>query len=106
MAAKLLLTKPELDTIIGRLENSASNLDTLLAKLNGIMDQLSVDWAGAAQMAYKDAYEEIETRSLLPVKQLLESYPETLRQVEQEIDFQDGDNAASIRSQYGGLLHG
>lgn len=106
MVAKLLLTKPELNAIIGRLENSASSLGALLIKLDGIMDQLSVDWSGAAQMAYTDAYEQIKTRSLLPVKQLLESYPETLQQVEQEIDFQDEESAASIRNQYGGLLPG
>lgn len=106
MAAKLLLTKPELNAIIGRLENSASSLGALLIKLDGIMDQLSVDWSGAAQMAYKDAYEQIKTRSLLPVKQLLESYPETLQQAEQEIDFQDEESAVSIRNQYGGLLPG
>ena len=104
MSTKMLLTKPELDAVIRRLETCSSNLNSLLSKIDSIMGQLSVDWVGAAQVAYADAYSQIKVRSLLPVKQLLESYPQTLRQAESDLDFHDSEYANSIRSQFGGIL--
>jgi WXG100 family type VII secretion target len=104
MSTKMTLTKSELNSVIGKLENCASNLGSLLAKIDGIMSQLAIDWAGAAQAAYADAYEQIKIRSLLPVKQLLESYPQTLRQAENDLDFRDGESASAIRGKLGGIL--
>ena len=104
MAAKMLLTKPELDAVIIKLDNCATSLGSLVTKIDGIMGQLEADWSGAAQIAYASAYEQIKLRTLLPVKQLLESYPETLRQASKELDFEDNDNASTIRTTYGGIL--
>jgi uncharacterized protein YukE len=104
MSTKMILTKPELNTVITKLDNCSSNLGSLLIKIDNIMTQLSVDWAGAAQAAYADAYDQIKIRSLLPVKQLLESYPQTLRQAESDLDFRDGENASGIRGKFGGIL--
>ena len=105
MAGKMLMTKPELETVIGRLDTCASNLGSLLVRMDGVMAQLAVNWSGSAQAAYADAYEQIKTRSLLPVKQLLESYPQTLREAETQLNFSDQTNADTIRNQYGGILN-
>jgi WXG100 family type VII secretion target len=104
MKMEMKLTRPELDNVINRTQTSASNLHSLISKMDSIMDQLAIHWRGSAQMAYQAAYEQIRVRSLMPTKQLLDSYPVTLRQASTDITYRDDAEAQSIRTQFGGLV--
>lgn len=104
MSTKMLLPTSELDSVISKLETCASDLGSLIARIDSIMSRLQVEWAGSAQVAYADAYDQIKIRSLIPIKQLLESYPQTLRQAESDINFGDQQSANTIKGKLGGIL--
>lgn len=104
MQMKMLLTPSELDSVISKLETCASDLGSLIARIDSIMSQLEVEWAGSAQVAYAETYDQIKTRSLIPTKQLLENYPQTLRQAKSDFSFSDGDSARAIKGKLGGIL--
>ena len=102
MAVKL--TNEELNNVITRLNGTASNINELILAIDNVMKRLQTSWEGSAQRAYLEAYEQIKIRSLIPVKDLLESYPATLREAKEGLGFKDDENATHIIQTYGAVI--
>jgi uncharacterized protein YukE len=100
---QIIMNDAEFDNTIASLNLCANDIEALTAKIDNIMNRLREEWEGASQRAYEAVYEDVKRRVLLPMKELLRSYPVTLKDAKGNIHFKDGETASHITNTYGGI---
>lgn len=101
--ADIRLNDQEFENVINQMTNCSLDLESLVAKIDTIMKKLETNWKGSAQQAYCEAYDSIKKRVLMPMRDLLSSYPQVLREAKTDTNFADAEKARNILNIYGGI---
>ena len=100
---KITLGEEKINEVTGQLAACSGDLQQICSSLDEICEDLKAVFKGKCADSYAQAIQNIETNVLVPMKKLIDSYPQALNDASNAMFSNDEELAQNIYGKYSSL---
>jgi WXG100 family type VII secretion target len=88
---EIRVSPERLRSVASQLDNQRTEIDSTLTRMKGMIDNLSGEWSGLAQLDYAQMFDSEVPRMQTQINEILENLTQALRKVATDFERTDQD---------------